>query len=544
MALQALVRVFRRGAATTGTRPRQWYRAAAVVVALVVIVAAGAWLAEEPLRRHMELRLNERLQGYTARVGGLDLRPLAFGIELLDVVVSQDANPDPPVASIRRLAATLQWRALLRLRLVADVRLEAPTVHVDRRQVVAEARDEVPVEERGWQDALQAVHPFRINEFRIVDGNLTYIDEGPFPPLRLSRVNGAARDIRNVHADGGEYPSEVHLDAVVFERGRLVVDGRADFLARPHAGVRATVAIDDIALDFFRPVLRRYNLDVRGGLLSADGEIEYAPALTRVDLARVTVREADADYVHRPETAKREKARAKEAVDTAQEVSGDPEVVLRIGELQITGASLGWTNRAERPRYRVFLSEADIRVTNLTNQLREGETVGQVRGRFMGSGATLAVLRMRPHANGPDFDFRAAVEGTDLRRMNDLLRAHGKFDVVSGAFSVYSELHVRQRAIRGWVKPLFGDVRIYDPEQERGEGLLRKAWERVLDALTTVLENVPRDEVATVLDLSGRLDDPDTSTWQMIVNLLRNAFLEAILPGFDRETGRTRRAAS
>lgn len=534
----------RRGVATVAAGRRRWYwLLPAALLALLLLVVAVSWLVEEPLRRQMEARLNERLEGYTVTVGGLDLRPFAFGVELLDVVVVQDATPDPPVGSIRRLAATLHGRALLRLRLVADFELEEPVLHVDRRHVVSEAGDEVPVDERGWQDALESIHPFRINEFRVVDGRFTYVEDGPFPPLHLTGINGAARNIRNVHSDDEEYPSAVRVDAVVFDRGRLVVDGRANFLARPHAAIRTTLALEDIALDFFRPILRRHNLDVRGGTLAAEGEVEYTPTGTRVDLARVTVRGPVADYVHRAETAEREKARAKEAVKTTQEVSGDPELVLRVGELEVTGATLGWTNRAEQPRYRVFLSHADIRVTNLTNQLREGETVGQVRGRFMGSGAALAVLRMRPRANGPDFDFRLAVEGTDMRTMNDLLRAHGKVDVVSGAFSVYSEVRVRQREIRGWIKPLFGNVEIYDPEQDRDKNLLRKAWERVVDVVRAILENAPRDEVATVTDLSGRLDQPDTSTWQVLANLVRNAFVKAILPGFDRDGPSRRRAA-
>lgn len=36
----------------------------------------------------------------------------------------------------------------------------------------------------------------------------------------------------------------------------------------------------------------------------------------------------------------------------------------------------------------------------------------------------------------------------------------------------------------------------------------------------------------------GPLEDPETSTWQAIVNLLRNAFVEAILPGFDGQARR------
>ena len=541
MALQSLARIFRRGAGSLRTR-RLWIGVAAAVLVLVVAVAAGSWLAEEPLRRQMEQRLNARLQGYSVRVGALDLRPLAFGVALHDVVVTQDAQPDPPVAAIRRLAAALQWRALLRLRLVADFEMLEPAVYLDRRHAVAEARDEVPVEKRGWQDALEAIHPLHLNEFRVVEGSLTYVDQGPFPPLHLSRVNGTVRNVRKVHSGDHPYPSPVRVEAVVFDRGRLVVDGDADLLARPHPAVRTGVALEDIGLDFFRPILLRHNLDVRRGTLSAEGQIEYAPAVTRVDVARVTVREAIADYVHRPETAPKEKARAKQAVDTAQKVSGAPELVVRVGELEVAGATLGWTNRAARPSYRVFLGDTDILVRNLTNQLREGETVGQIRGRFMGSGATLAVLRMRPETDGPNFDVRVAIEGTDLRTMNPILRAHGKADVVSGGFSVYSEIRVRERAVRGYIKPLFGDVKVYDPEQDRHKGLVRKGWERLLDALKTILENVPRDEVATVVDVSGPLKQPDTSTWGTIVNLLRNAFLEAILPGFDRQTGRGRRA--
>lgn len=196
--------------------------------------------------------------------------------------------------------------------------------------------------------------------------------------------------------------------------------------------------------------------------------------------------------------------------------------------------TLGWTNAAEQPRYRVFVSELDINVRNVTNQLREGRTVGRLRGRFMGSGPTAATLTMRPETRGPDFDLHVAIQDTDMRTMNDIFLAHGRFDVAAGAFSLFSELSVRNGAIEGYVKPLFGDVQVYDPEQARERGLLQRAWERVLDVLATLLENAPREEVATLVDVSGELGDPALRTWQAIRNLIRNAFFDAILPGFER----------
>jgi hypothetical protein len=58
------------------------------------------------------------------------------------------------------------------------------------------------------------------------------------------------------------------------------------------------------------------------------------------------------------------------------------------------------------------------------------------------------------------------IENTDMHAMNDLLRAHAKFDVSSGVFSVFSELHVKNGRVTGYVKPLFRDLKVYDAAQD------------------------------------------------------------------------------
>jgi hypothetical protein len=84
------------------------------------------------------------------------------------------------------------------------------------------------------------------------------------------------------------------------------------------------------------------------------------------------------------------------------------------------------------------------------------------------------------------------------------------------------------------VKPLFSDVRAYDPAQDRDKGFLRRLYERIVGGVSKVLKNAPREEVATVVVISGPLPDPKASTLQAVGNLVRNAFFKAILPGFDR----------
>jgi hypothetical protein len=127
------------------------------------------------------------------------------------------------------------------------------------------------------------------------------------------------------------------------------------------------------------------------------------------------------------------------------------------------------------------------------------------------------------------------IEDTDLRTMNDALRAYGKFDVTGGVFSFYSEIGVKNRQVTGYVKPLFKDIRAFDPEQDRNKSTGRKLYEHMISGVSKVLKNIPRKEVATRVDLSGPLDQPQTSTVQAIVKLVQNAFFKAILPGFERE---------
>ena len=65
--------------------------------------------------------------------------------------------------------------------------------------------------------------------------------------------------------------------------------------------------------------------------------------------------------------------------------------------------------------------------------------------------------------------------------------------------------------------------------------MLKKLYEKVVGGVAHVLENHPREQVATVADISGPLSAPNTSRWEIFVRLVSNAFVKAILPGFEKE---------
>ena len=512
----------------------------ALVALLVVATVVALFFIDEPLRRYTQAKMNASLEGYTATIGRMHFNPLNFSMDVRDIVIAQNEHPDPPVANIGRIYASVHWGALLHGRVVGDARIERPVVVLNLTQARSEIDDPTPVTDKGWQHALQSIYPLRINELRIVRGDITYQDQGPFKPLRVYDVEVTASNIRNVRSERGVYPSPMSLKARVFDAGSVSAEGWADFLAEPYAAFLADITVDGIALDYFKPITNRYNLAVDKGTLSGSGEIEVSPQFKSVRLWSATVDGIRVDYLHTPAMVGAPREAVRKTVQAADEAQG-PGLEFRVDRLDIVKSDFGYVDRTKTPRYRVFVSDTTATLTNLSS-LPTGETaVARLRGKFMGSGAASADLKVLPARPGPDFDLALQIDETDLTTMNDLLRAYGKFDVTAGAFSLYSELQGRNRQVAGYVKPLFQDMTVYDPQQDKGKGPLRRAYEAVVGGVSRMLQNRPRDEVATRVALSGRLDNPNTSILETVAGLVQNAFFKAILPGFDAQHRRFRR---
>ena len=142
-----------------------WLRRAGVVVlALLLIVFIASFFIDEPLRRAVVRQMNQQLKGYSADIRQLRFHPIGLSLTLYDLKFVQQAHPDPPVFHAPRLDASVEWKALLRGRLVADSALTQPAVYANLQQLRAEAADPTPVEDHGWQEAFEAIYPLKINE--------------------------------------------------------------------------------------------------------------------------------------------------------------------------------------------------------------------------------------------------------------------------------------------------------------------------------------------------------------------------------------------
>ncbi len=508
---------------------------AALVIALVIFVR---FFSNEPLRRRIEGAMNASLKGYKVHIGAAHFHPWNFAIDLTDWTITQDAHPKPPLGEVEKLTASVQWTALIHRRLVADFRIDRPKIHFDPKQGEREVNNPTPVKERSesWQHAFEQIYPLKINEIRVVDGDINYNPGGDFKPLHMTDVNLSARNIRNIKSREQTYPSDLWLEATVFDKGKLHIDGHADFLAEPHAGLQTDISLADLPLAYLTGVLKDY-MTIRKGTFSGKGELEYAPKVQRVELQQVTITGADADYILTKQNEAETERMRRETVEAAKNVSNAPETELRAKRIHMTKANLGMLDKTADPPYRVFLTDVDLTVQDFSNQKKEGAGTVDAKGKFMGSGPATLHAVFHPETKSPNFDLAVRIDDTDLTTMNDLLRAKGNFDVTGGQFAFYSELSVRNNQVDGYVKPLLRDVKVYDPNQDRDKPLGQKVYEKVVGGAAKVLENPKTEDVATKTDIKGPIENPNTSTWQIVVRLVQNAFFKAILPGLERSQG-------
>lgn len=148
------------------------------------------------------------------------------------------------------------------------------------------------------------------------------------------------------------------------------------------------------------------------------------------------------------------------------------------------------------------------------------------KARVLGEAAVSINGALDPLAQQPTFDVNMTLEKVQLAELNPWLREFLKADAQAGTFQLYLELAAAEGAFKGYAKPLMQDVDMYGT-QEQNDPLLRKVWEGIVEFAANVVENEDEDQVAARIPFTGTIANPETSIWQTIASVLRNAFVSA-----------------
>lgn len=213
---------------------------------------------------------------------------------------------------------------------------------------------------------------------------------------------------------------------------------------------------------------------------------------------------------------------------------------MQINRFAVREGEVHFRNFQSEPPVDLWLEDVEITARNLTN-VRDREqrrpARAEAHARALGGGELEAFLRADPLAPAPDFELQASLRDVDVARLNDFLQAYGSFDVQRGNLTVVIELDAREGRFEGYVKPLLRELDVLDTAQEDDLSPVVVLWESFVGALAEALENQPEDQLATRMPLSGRIDDPEAGILETLVALLRNAYVEALRPRYERALG-------
>jgi hypothetical protein len=143
-------------------------------------------------------------------------------------------------------------------------------------------------------------------------------------------------------------------------------------------------------------------------------------------------------------------------------------------------------------------------------------------------------MKLNALAEKATFDMNAEVKNTNLVLLNDFLKAYADVDVNKGNFGLYTEFAALNGKYKGYVKPVIKDLDVLGPEDRR-DNFFRKVWEGLVGTTGKLLENRKKDQVATRVAIEGDFGGAKTDITEMIWELLRNAFIQALMPSIDNQ---------
>lgn len=215
---------------------------------------------------------------------------------------------------------------------------------------------------------------------------------------------------------------------------------------------------------------------------------------------------------------------------------------MRIDRFSVRDGTLRFRDPWREPAVDVGLTDLEVVARNLTNVREvsaEKPADVEITATAFRSGTLRATLALDPLSREPDFMLRGRVDDVSLPELNAFFRAYGGFDAERGELTLLTEIDCDGGAYRGYLKPLVTDLDVlYVADEAKEQGALDTLWEALFGGTAELIENQLRDQQGARIPVKGSFDDPQIGIWAALESLLRNGFLGALEPRFDRLTDR------
>ena len=208
---------------------------------------------------------------------------------------------------------------------------------------------------------------------------------------------------------------------------------------------------------------------------------------------------------------------------------------LQINNFKINNGKIQFIDSTAQPKIDIAITDIQVLAQNLSSVQDSALLPATVDATAtIYKGKLDLKMKIDPLAANPTFDLNAELTNTNLPELNDFFKAYGGFDFHAGTFGLYTEVASQKGKFVGYVKPIIKNLQVKGSE-DRNDSFFNKLYESLVGAVGVILKNPEKKQVATKVPFEGVYEKTTVKTWYAIVEVLRNAFIQALYPSVNQE---------
>lgn len=209
-------------------------------------------------------------------------------------------------------------------------------------------------------------------------------------------------------------------------------------------------------------------------------------------------------------------------------------IPLKINRFVINDGQIEFENMVSEPPVNLKLTDLQLKVENLTNSTDIKDALPShllLTSKVLNKGNLHVEGDLNILKELPDMDLNIDIKSVDLTELNAFTEAYANFDFEKGDFAVASEFAMLDGQAKGYVKPILTDVKVLNFKEDTP--VLNGFWQAFVGLAFNITKNIRQDKTGTKIPISGSIDNPDIDVITTIVNIFRNAIIEAYQADID-----------
>lgn len=209
-------------------------------------------------------------------------------------------------------------------------------------------------------------------------------------------------------------------------------------------------------------------------------------------------------------------------------------VPLDINKLQIKNGKFSFVQVSADPDVDLSIYNADLVADNLRIvKSKVGTLPSTIHGtaRSFGDGYVKIDGQVNIIKEVPDVDVSFELKEANATALNGFTQHYGRVDFEKGNFSVFGEIAIADKYMKGYVKPLLSDSKLIGKSDTFPETL----WEGFIGVFKFVLKNQKTNTLGTKVPFEGSLENVNTGVWTSVKNIFINAWIKALKGEVDND---------